>query len=60
MHELEIVPEIGTSRNSVQVHQLLQELASAVPTSVPHSQGQRGSRVAEGIKESVSTTTQYL
>lgn len=60
MHGPEIVPEIGMTRNSVQEHQFLQELAFVVPIFVPHLQGQRGSRVAEGTKESISTTTKYL
>lgn len=60
MHEAVIVPEIGMSRNSVQAHQFPQELAFAVPTFAPHVQGQRGSRVAEGMKESGSTTKRYL
>lgn len=54
MHQLEIIPEIGKSRNSVQVHQFPQKLAFVAPTSVPHAQDQGGSRVAESIKESVS------
>lgn len=59
-HQLKIVPEIGMSRNSVQVHQFLQEPGSAVPTYVPRLQDQRGSKVAEGIKESVSPQSQVI
>lgn len=38
------------SKNFVQEHQFLLELSSAVPTSVLHVQGQRGSTVAETQK----------
>ena len=43
------IPEINMSRNSVQVHQLLQEINSAAAISVPHVQGQRGSIIAANI-----------
>jgi hypothetical protein len=58
MHELEKLPEISMSRNSVQEHQLHQELDSAVATSVPRAQDQRESRVAESIKKLVSPQPQ--
>ena len=57
MHEVEMVPEIGMSRNSVQAHQFLRKITSAVPTFVPRVQDQRGSKVAESLNESRSTTT---
>jgi hypothetical protein len=60
MQELEILPEISMSKNSVQEHQLHQELDSAVATSVPRAQDQRESRVAESIKKSVSPQTQGI
>ena len=57
MHEVEMAPEIGMSRNSVQAHQFLRKITSAVPTFAPHVQGQRGSIVAASLKESSSITT---
>ena len=40
------IPEINTSRNSVQAYQSLQEGASAVPIFEPREQGQIGSIIA--------------
>jgi len=57
--EVERVPEKGMSRNSVQAHQFLREITSAVPTFVLRVQGQRGNKVAADIKESISTTTRH-
>ena len=57
MHEVEMAPEIGMSRNYVQAHQFLRKITSVVPTFVPRVQDQRGSKVAKSLKESSSTTT---
>jgi len=57
MHEVEMAPEIGMSRNYVQAHQFLRKITSVVPTFVPRVQDQRGSKVVESLNESRSPTT---
>lgn len=43
------IPEINMSRNSVQVHLLLQKINFAAAISEPHVQGRRGSIIAVDI-----------
>lgn len=46
IHEVCEVPQKGKPRNSVQEHQLLHQISSAVPTSEPRIQDQIENRFA--------------
>jgi len=46
IHEVSKLPQKGKPKNSVQEHQLLHSVSSAVPTSEPRIQDQRENRFA--------------